>query len=426
MAKERLPIPECSQRDAFDRRGMMHARFGPDLSVIAGNASFDAVFPRPDGALPTDLRARLPDEITFTLLQSQASRLTPDKPRSTMPLSVGDSIYGIDTVGLFRPDGTLAEIEIVAADMTSQIARRDAREQMILDLQAKLRDSDAFAATAAHDLKNPLHAIAGMLELVLDMPAMTVEQNKVNLEMAMQSALRGTRIIDDILAFSRIDRTEIKSGDTDLELSAQMTMQEVAVLAEKVGGQISIQRDMPHVIAHAEWVERVMANLIGNALKYGGQSSRVEVTADVMPDGMVRCSVRDFGPGIRPEDQGKLFKPFSRLHSSDVEGTGLGLSTVSRVVARMGGTAGVESTGVDGEGHVLFHASRLRRLSKLHFFDTLDSWPKSKSYPNPLPKCEDQPSRQRRRLLSQGSRCLSWRSMADRARSSMQTRKRWI
>ena len=108
----------------------------------------------------------------------------------------------------------------------------------------------------------------------------------------------------------------------------------------------------PRALGHAAWVEEVWANYLSNAIKYGGQPPRVMLGAEPQQDGMVRYWVRDNGPGLAPEDQARLFTPFTRLDQVRVKGHGLGLSIVRRIVEKLGGQVGVESQ--LGQGSTFF------------------------------------------------------------------------
>jgi two-component system sensor histidine kinase/response regulator len=87
----------------------------------------------------------------------------------------------------------------------------------------------------------------------------------------------------------------------------------------------------------------VWANYISNAIKYGGRPPHIELGATAQDDGMVRFWVRDNGAGLTPEEQTRLFIPFTRLDQVQVKGHGLGLSIVRRIVGKLGGQVGVES-----------------------------------------------------------------------------------
>jgi len=110
----------------------------------------------------------------------------------------------------------------------------------------------------------------------------------------------------------------------------------------------------PAALGYGPWIEEVWVNYLSNAIKYGGQPPRMELGADPLPNpppqagegkggGMVRFWVRDNGSGITPEDQSRLFAPFTRLDQIRAGGHGLGLSIVRRIVEKLGGQVGVES-----------------------------------------------------------------------------------
>jgi signal transduction histidine kinase len=96
----------------------------------------------------------------------------------------------------------------------------------------------------------------------------------------------------------------------------------------------------------------VWVNYLSNALKYGGQPPQIELGAAEKSDGMVRFWVRDNGPGLRLDEQARLFTPFTKLSQAQTKGHGLGLSIVRRIVIKLGGEVGVESAGVAGQGCV--------------------------------------------------------------------------
>jgi two-component system sensor histidine kinase/response regulator len=99
----------------------------------------------------------------------------------------------------------------------------------------------------------------------------------------------------------------------------------------------------PVALGYAPWVEEVWINYLSNAFRYGGRPPRLELGAEAQPDGRVRFWVRDNGAGLTPEDQARLFTPFTRLDQVQVKGHGLGLSIVRRIVEKLGGQVGVES-----------------------------------------------------------------------------------
>ena len=108
-------------------------------------------------------------------------------------------------------------------------------------------------------------------------------------------------------------------------------------------------------MGYGPWVGQVWINYLSNAIKYGGQPPRVELGADQIVDPatnqpLVRFWVRDYGPGLTPEEQARLFRSFTRLDRIPTRGYGLGLSVVRRIVEKLGGEVGVESEGLPGKG----------------------------------------------------------------------------
>jgi signal transduction histidine kinase len=117
-------------------------------------------------------------------------------------------------------------------------------------------------------------------------------------------------------------------------------------------------------MGYAPWVEEVWVNYLSNAIKYGGKPPQVELSATLfstscasggeMRENMVYFWVRDNGDGLTPDDQARLFTPFTRLDQIRARGHGLGLSIVRRIVEKLGGQVGVQSTGEPGQGSTFF------------------------------------------------------------------------
>jgi len=126
----------------------------------------------------------------------------------------------------------------------------------------------------------------------------------------------------------------------------------LAPLIAELQAEIVLPGAWPVALGHGPWVEEVWVNYLSNALKYGGRPPHIELGAAAQPDGTARFWVADDGAGLAPEDQARLFVPFTRLGQVRAEGYGLGLSIVRRIVDRLGGQVGVESA--PGRGSVFF------------------------------------------------------------------------
>jgi PAS domain S-box-containing protein len=242
-------------------------------------------------------------------------------------------------------DGTPCVLTI-AKDVTERIQAAQEREQLIQEL-------DAFARTVAHDLKSPLSPILGYSELLLDEKAsLTDEARRTFTQMIADNARRMGNIIDELLLLARMRQSELKTHPLDMAAIVQDALDRLAYLISEYEAEIVVADSWPAAMGYAPWVVEVWVNYISNGLKYGGNPPRVELGADVLPDGTPRFWVRDNGAGLTAEEQALLFTPFTQLSEGHVEGHGLGLSIVQRIVERLSGTVGVESE--PGQGSLFY------------------------------------------------------------------------
>jgi signal transduction histidine kinase len=118
--------------------------------------------------------------------------------------------------------------------------------------------------------------------------------------------------------------------------------------------ELIIPAAWPLAVGYAPWIEEVWTNYLSNAIRHGGKPPRVEVGAELQPDGFVRFWVQDNGPGLTQEEQVNLFTPFTRLDQVRTKGYGLGLSIVRRIIEKLGGQVGLESEGKVGQGSTFY------------------------------------------------------------------------
>jgi signal transduction histidine kinase len=161
-------------------------------------------------------------------------------------------------------------------------------------------------------------------------------------------------IIDELLLLAEVRQAEVPVDRLDMEPIIAVVEARLSHTLKENRGKLILPATWPPALGYAPWVEEVWANYISNALKYGGQPPCVELGATPQPNGMVRFWVRDNGPGLAPEDQARLFTPFTRLYPTGKEGHGLGLAIVRRIVEKLNGQVGVESAGISGQGSLFF------------------------------------------------------------------------
>ena len=233
--------------------------------------------------------------------------------------------------------------------------------QYAADLEAHNAELDAFAHTVAHDLKNPVSAIIGYTQLLEQWRARLAE-DKVQeaLSVLKQTGFKMLNIIEELLLLSTVRGTaELDTRPLNMAAIVAEVQRRLHRLTEEHQAEIISPDSWPISLGHGPWVEEVWVNYVSNALKYGGRPPRVELghgpsNGDGSRQPMIRFWVRDNGPGLRPEEQASLFTPFERLHQVGIEGHGLGLSIVERIVHKLGGQVGVESEGVLGQGSTFY------------------------------------------------------------------------
>jgi signal transduction histidine kinase len=215
-----------------------------------------------------------------------------------------------------------------------------------IELQAYNTELDAYAHTVAHDLQNPLTAIVLASEALRNPNLPDRDRQEMMNEIGI-TARKMSHIIESLMLLAEVRSEEAPHERVDIApLIDNIKLRQAHLIKEK-GAEIFLSDHWPPVMGYAPWVEEVLANLVSNAIKYGGPSPRVELGVDPQTDGMLRFWVRDHGPGIEEEKQALLFQPFKvRKHTGLSHG--LGLSIAQRIVEKLGGHIGVESHPGDG------------------------------------------------------------------------------
>jgi light-regulated signal transduction histidine kinase (bacteriophytochrome) len=219
------------------------------------------------------------------------------------------------------------------------------------ELQASNEDLGSFSYSVAHDLRAPLRAIDGYSYLVRTEHAAGLgAEGQRMLNVVGGEAKRMGRLIDDLLAFSRMGRHEAKAAPVDMTALARATFENVVRLAAPATKVSFELQDLPPALGDASLLTQVWFNLLDNAVKYSSRSPAPVIAVDGWREGGASTyRVRDNGVGFNDRFRDKLFGAFQRLHTGDeFDGTGLGLALVKRIVQRHGGSVGAE--GRLGEG----------------------------------------------------------------------------
>jgi len=231
----------------------------------------------------------------------------------------------------------------------AEISRSAARLQEVnASLLVANHELESFSYTVSHDLRAPLRNVTGFIELMKKrLEAADDPETRRFLDIIISEAKRMGTLIDDLLSFSRIGRTEMRQQSVDLASLVEQCKRDL--LQEMAGRQIEWQvQPMPAVLADKALIKQVLANLLGNALKFTRTRSTPVIEVGCV-SGADKSSatfyVRDNGVGFNPQYIDKLFRVFQRLHSAkDFEGTGIGLANVKRIITRHGGRVWAEGS----------------------------------------------------------------------------------
>lgn len=245
--------------------------------------------------------------------------------------------------------------EVLLYVVVHDISERKQREAELVALQRQAEQANAakseFLSRMSHELRTPLNAILGFSQLLETAPLSPQDAESVQ-----EINKAGTRLLEqvnDVLDLSRIEsgRLELSMGAVDIGRAIRQSVSQIAPLAARRGIRLAVQVAEAGLwgMADKRRLDQVLLNLLSNAIKYNREGGRIEAVATVV-EGRVRIAVSDTGNGIAAENMDRLFRPFERFESAyeGIEGTGIGLALVKRLVEAMDGEIGVES--VEGEG----------------------------------------------------------------------------
>jgi PAS domain S-box-containing protein len=262
--------------------------------------------------------------------------------------------------------GHIVETVAIARDITEdrrqkELERRVAeRTHALAEANRALADAnrelESFSYTVSHDLRAPIRHISGFVDLLGAHAASSLdEKGKRWLRTIADASRQMGALIDALLSFSRMGRSELEKGKVDLENLVTDVLVELE--PDWRGRRITWKREhLPVVRGDATMLRIVFTNLLSNAVKYtrAREEALIEIGADDDPlSSHTTLWVRDNGIGFDMEYSDKLFGVFQRLHSNaEAEGTGIGLATVRRIIERHGGRAW--AYGVPGHGATFY------------------------------------------------------------------------
>lgn len=237
------------------------------------------------------------------------------------------------------------ELERLVSDRTKDLEYKSQQLEITsAELIEQNQELDAYAHTVAHDLKQPLSTIIAASSLLgneqLPLPA---EKKQQLIDTIHRSANKMRAIIDSLLLLANIRKSEdVALTVVDTRQSAMEACTSLQSFIDQQGARVTLGEHWPQVLGNEQWIEEIWINYLSNALKYGGATPTIELGATPLADGMIKCWVKDSGPGLNAEQQHEIFDKFVRFDTQSAEGHGLGLSIVKRIAQRLDGKVGYE------------------------------------------------------------------------------------
>jgi PAS domain S-box-containing protein len=269
---------------------------------------------------------------------------------------------------LIKKDGTVAWVEMVGApvrdsggkviNVTEIVHDVTERKMMEEELKKRVEELETFAHTISHDLQAPLTIIEGYAKAALE--AQQEGDTAVETE-CLQSIMKGVErmgfLIRSLLEYARAAYFDDKHDRVDPFQAVLEALMDLEESIRSRGIDISVQEDLPPVLANQAKMHQVWLNLVGNAVKHLGPKETPHVEVGARREGeWVVFWVKDNGVGIHPRHHTAIFEPFKRFSEESPQGLGIGLSTVKRAVESWGGKVWVESE--PGKGASFFFTAR--------------------------------------------------------------------
>jgi signal transduction histidine kinase len=281
-----------------------------------------------------------------------------------VPLRYVGGITGMIALANKESGYTLADqqdVEALSVAFVEALNRRRAEKKInelneelshhLLQVEAANKELEAFSYSVSHDLRAPLRHITGFVEMLneRDLTALD-DKSRHYLQVISESARKMGVLIDDLLSFSRMGRSEMMKTRVDLDA---LVREIVADLEQETRGREIVWdiSSLPVVVGDSAMLRQVLVNLIGNALKFTRQrqQSRIVIGAVSEHPDETLFFVRDNGVGFDMKYVDKLFGLFQRLHDpQEFEGTGVGLANVQRIILRHGGRIWAEGSPDNG------------------------------------------------------------------------------
>lgn len=261
---------------------------------------------------------------------------------------VGASKIARDITATKRVEDALLHAQHQLTKINAELEERiRARTVSLNEAVAQMKE---FSYTVSHDLRGPVRAMHGYaMAIIEDYGDRLDDRGREYLERIVRGSDRMDKLIHDVLIYSRLAQSEVKSQPVSLEPLIREIIHEYPNL-QTPQAEIILKSPLLPMMAHEPALRQVLSNLLGNAKKFvaPGTTPRVEVRTEQRAD-KVRLWISDNGVGIKPQFHSRLFRMFERVNQDNhYQGTGVGLAIVKKAMDKMGGSVGLESDGMHG------------------------------------------------------------------------------
>lgn len=351
LAEQALQASEERYRTVVDTLMEGIVVQGQDGAIIACNPAAERIL----GIEPGGLRGRTSGDSRWNAIHPDGREFLAEDHPAMITLRTGERRDGV-VMGLRLPDGCTTWIEINTAPLCTgdevavvasflDITHRKEFEDELNRSNAEL---EQFAYAASHDLREPLRMVASYIQLLeRRLGASASDEIKEFVGFAVDGAKRMDRMLVALLEYSRVGRFGLPMEWVQSRRVLDEALLFLSPAIQQTGAQVEVAGDWPELFASPDELERLFQNLLANALKYHADGVTPVIRISVEREGANwKFTFADNGIGIAPDQTGRLFKVFQRLHANDrYEGSGVGLALCRKIVQRHDGRIWVESAG---------------------------------------------------------------------------------